>query len=91
MIAGDHVVNTQNIAVGDWEDLKKALNDSGIGEGDVAELSQAIEKDGRKMGSGVKGWISRNADKVLDHGLKLGTSVGTTPLTDYLKRHLGLP
>ncbi|MGA2235633.1 MAG: hypothetical protein ABSG23_09175 [Terriglobales bacterium] len=91
MIAGDHVVNTQNIAVGNWEDLKKVLNESGIGDEDVAELSQAIEKDGKTMGADVRGWISRNAGKVLDHGLKLGTSVGTTLLTEYLKRHFGLP
>jgi hypothetical protein len=91
MIAGDHVVNTQNIAVGNWEDLKKALNEVGIGDGDVAELSQAIEKDGKTMGTGVKGWIGRNADKVLDNGLKLGTSVGATLLTEYVKRHFGLP
>lgn len=49
MIAGDHVVNTQNIAVGNWEDLKRVLNESGIGDGDVAELSQAIQKDGKTM------------------------------------------
>jgi hypothetical protein len=91
MIAGDHVINTQNIAVGNWEDLKRVLNESGIGDGDVAELSQAIQKDGKTIGTGVRGWISRNADKVLDHGLKLGTAVGTTLLTEYLKQHLGLP
>ena len=91
VIAGDHVVNTQNIAVGNWEDLKKVLNDAGIGDVEVAELAQAIEKDGKTMGTGVRGWVSRNADKVLDHGLKLGTSVGATLLTEYLKRHFGLP
>src|ERR1019366_5183464 len=32
---GDQVVNTQNIAVGNWEDLQKVLKDSGIGDADV--------------------------------------------------------
>jgi hypothetical protein len=89
MTAGDHVVNTQNIAVGKWEDLKEALSQSGIGEDDVKELEQAIQKDGEKMGPDVKGWITRNAAKVRDQGVKIGTSVATTLLTEYLKRHFG--
>ena len=88
IIAGDHVVNTQNIAVGKWEDLKKALNQSGIGDDDVRELEKAIQKDGKTMGPDVGGWIARNAEKVYDQGVKIGTSVATTLLTEYVKRHL---
>ncbi len=34
MAAGRQSVNVQNIGVGNWEDLKKVLNESGIGEKD---------------------------------------------------------
>jgi AbiTii len=91
MAAGQQNVNVQNIAVGDWEDLKKVLNESGLGEKDVAELSQALHQDNKTMGATVKGWISRNAGKVFNSGLQVGVSVGTTILTQYIKRHLGLP
>jgi hypothetical protein len=89
--AGQQNVNVQNIQVGNWEDLKKVLNESGIAEKDVAELSQALQQDNKTMGTTVKGWISRNAGKVLNQGLQVGVSVGTTILTELIKRHLGLP
>jgi len=89
--AGDQVINTQNIAVGNWDDLQKVLKGSGIGDGDLSELSQAIQQDNKTMGARVKGWITRNAEKVFNHGLQVGTSVGTTILTQLIKRHLGLP
>jgi hypothetical protein len=88
---GQQNVSVQNIAVGNWADLKKALSESGIGEEDVAELSQAIQQDNKTMGATVKGWIGRNAGKVLNSGLQVGVSVGTTILTQYIKRLLGLP
>lgn len=83
-------VSIQNIAVGNWQDLKKALLATGIQEGEVAELSQAIEQDGKTFGARVKDWVSRNATKVFDKGLQVSTSVGTTILTEYLKRHFGM-
>jgi hypothetical protein len=89
--AGQQNINTQNIAVGNWEELKKVLSESGIGEKDVAELSQALQQDNKTMGATVKGWIGRNAGKVFNSGLQVGVSVGTTILTQYIKRHLGLP
>ena len=60
-------------------------------DADVKELSEAIQHDDRKMGSGVRGWISRNAGKVLDHGVQATISVGTAILTQLIKKHLGLP
>jgi hypothetical protein len=88
--AGDQVINTQNISIEKWEDLRKVLKSDGISDGDLAELSRAIEKDGKKFGSGVKGWISRNAGKVFDQGIQVTASVGTTILTATIKKHLGL-
>ena len=88
---GDHqTVNVQNISTGNWEDLRKALLSHGIHDPEISELSKAIEQDGKTLGSRVKNWIARNATKVWDHGLQLGTSVGTALLTEYVKKHLGL-
>jgi AbiTii len=91
MAGGQQNINVQNIAVGNWEDLKKVLSESGIDEKDVAELSHALQQDNKTMGATVKGWISKNAGKVFNSGLQVGVSVGTTILTQYIKRHLGLP
>lgn len=89
--AGDQIINAQNIGVGKWDDLKNALNASGIGDEDLTELSEAIQKDDKTMGTKVKGWVGRNAEKVFNQGLQVSASVGTTILTQYIKRHLGLP
>lgn len=90
IFGGQQNVNVQNIAVGSWEDLKKALVALGIGQDELEELSQDIQQDGKTMGTRVKAWISRNAAKVFDRGLQVGTSVGTAILTEYLKRHFGM-
>lgn len=82
-------VNIQNIEVGNWQELREALLATGIQEGEIAELSQALTKDGKTFGTQVKEWVSRNATKVWDKGLQVGTTVGTTILTEYLKKHFG--
>jgi len=89
-MADQQTINTQNIAVGNWQDLRRALLAVGIHEGDIGELSHAIEQDDKTFGTRVKDWIGRNATKVFDKGLQVGTSVGTTVLTEYLKRHFGM-
>jgi len=89
-LADQQTINTQNIAVGNWQDLRKALLAVGIQDGDISELSQAVEQDGKTFGTRVKGWIGRNATKVFDKGLQVGASVGTTILTEYIKRHFGM-
>ena len=84
------VINTQNIEVGNWNDLRDTLKGSGIGDADLGELHQTLEHD-KRMDASVKGWITRNAGKVLNQGLQVGTTVGTTVLTQLIKRYLGLP
>jgi uncharacterized protein YidB (DUF937 family) len=76
--------------VGNWQDLRTALLAVGIQEGDLGDLSHAIEQDGKTLGSRVKGWIGRNATNVFDKGMQVGASVGTTILTEYIKRHFGM-
>jgi hypothetical protein len=91
VFVGDRqTIDTLNIAVGDWQDLRKALLAVGIQERDIGELSHAIEQDGKKFGTQVKDWICRNATKVFDKGLQAGASIGTTLLAEYIKRHFGI-
>jgi hypothetical protein len=78
------------INVGNLEDLRNALLALKIPEGEISELSNATEQDGKKLGNRVTGWIARNAGKVWDHGLQVSTFLGTTILTEYLKRHFGM-
>jgi len=54
------------------------------------QLAQDMQADGKTLGTRVKGWIGRNAPKVMERGLQVGTSVGTTILTELMKRHYGL-
>jgi hypothetical protein len=89
-VGEQQTVNVQNIRVGNWEDLEKALKSRGIQDTEIAELSKALDQDGKTLGGKVQGWVGRNAAKVWDHGLQLGTSVGTAVLTEYVKKHLGL-
>jgi|HubBroStandDraft_5_1064220.scaffolds.fasta_scaffold07499_4 hypothetical protein len=84
-------IQQQNIAAGDWEQLAKVLRNSGMSEPELDELSTAITEDGQSMGSKVKGWISKNAPRVLSGGVKIGAAIGQTLLTEYLKRYCGLP
>ena len=86
----DASIQRQNIVAGDWNQLTKILQDSGISGPEVAELSTAIKEDGQTMGSKVKGWISKNAPKVLSNGVKVGTAIGQTLLTEFLRKHCGL-
>jgi AbiTii len=88
---GDQVINTQNIAVGNWDDLRNVLKESGIDDANLSELHDTLQHDKKMDSSGMKGWITRNAGKVLHQGLQVSTTVGTTILTELIKRHLGLP
>lgn len=89
-VGSEQQIRIQNIAVGNWNDLNKALLAAGIGESEIGELSGAIQQDEQRIGTGVKAWISKNASKVLNKGVEMGATLGTTILTEYVKRHLGI-
>jgi len=89
--SGTQNVNVQNIAVGNWQELRKALLGLNLDEGEIGELSHAIQQDGKTIGTRVKEWIAKSATKVLDHGVEVGATEGATVLLDYVKRHLGIP
>lgn len=81
---------TQNIQTGDWESLKSVLEQSGINEAERDELRNTLQ-DEKKIGDGVTGWIRRNAEKVLDKGGEVGTTLGAKVLTEVISKYLGLP
>jgi hypothetical protein len=81
----------QQIITNNWEKLTDVLQASGLSKLEMEELSTAINRDGKQMGSGVWGWIKKTAPKVLSGGVKVGAAVGQTLLTEFLKQYFGLP
>ncbi|HEY4901310.1 MAG TPA: hypothetical protein VIH91_10885 [Terriglobales bacterium] len=84
-------VQHQTIAVGDWAQLEQALRNTGLSQLEIEELSTAVKQgDQKPMGTGVMGWIKKNAPKAISGGVKIGAAVGQTLLTEYLKQYYGL-
>jgi hypothetical protein len=88
--SGDITQITQNIQAGNWESLQTALEKSGIDATERDALRGTLQHE-RELGEGIKGWVNRNAGKVLDKGLEVGTNIGAKVLTDLISRFLGMP
>jgi hypothetical protein len=84
-------VQQQNISVGDWTQLEKVLENSGLTKPEIHELFDALSQDGKKIGAKTEGWIKKYAPSVVSGGVKIAVAVGQALLTDFLKKHLGLP
>ena len=84
-------IHQQNIEIGNWEQLEKALQNSGVPQPELEQLSAAVHSDKGSMGSAVGAWIKKVGPTVLSGGVKIGTAVGQAILTEYLKRYFGLP
>jgi len=86
-------VQQQNIVAGDWAHLEQALKGAGIATPELKELSAALKADGgkelKKEGR-VAEWIKATAPKVLTGGVKIGTEIGKTILTQMLMQYYGL-
>jgi AbiTii len=83
----------QNIVAGDWNQLERVLENAGITEPELKELSAAVESDGSqklKEDGLVMKWIKATAPKVLTGGVKMGAEVGKAVLTEMLMRYYGL-
>jgi hypothetical protein len=79
------------ISAGDRNQLDGVLRNSGLSDSDLRALSESMNGDGQeKMGSRVMQWIKTTAPKVLAGGVKIGTTVGQTLLTEWLKQYYGL-
>jgi hypothetical protein len=86
-------VQQQNIVVGDWHQLERALKEAGIAGPELKELSAAVESDGNqklKESGSVMKWIKSTAPKVLAGGVKIGAEIGKAVLTEMLMQYYGL-
>jgi hypothetical protein len=84
-------IQQQNIEVGNWQQLERALQNSGVSQPELKELNAAVQSDKGSMGSAIGAWIKKIGPKVLTGGVKIGTTVGQAVLTEYLKKYFGLP
>jgi AbiTii len=92
-INATNVQQQTTIIAGNWDHLKKALHDAGIGNAELDELSKAVQSDGDhklREGGSVMKWVKANAPKVLAGGVKMGTEIGKPILTEFLMRYYGL-
>ena len=80
----------QSITIGNWEQLERALRNSGVPQEKVDELPGMLDGNAGKMNSGVLEWIKKTAPSVIAGGVKIGATVGQTILTEYLKQYCGL-
>jgi hypothetical protein len=71
------------------DSLRTALEKSGIDEAQSIELRGTLQHE--KTMEDVKGWIRRNAGKVVEKGLEVGTNIGAKVLTELITTYLGLP
>jgi len=85
------IVHQQDISIGNWNQLEKVLENSGVSQPEVEELNAALQSDNGSMGSSVGKWIKKVGPKVISGGVKIGTTVGQAILTEYLKKYFGLP
>ena len=83
-------MNVYNVAVGNWDDLTKAMKSLGMGDPEMAELSDAVKEDGKTMGSRVKQWSLRWGGKVVSAGAQASIAAGQAMLLELLERHFGL-
>lgn len=96
LASGNASMQVQNntLTPGDWNQLAKTLSNAGIAPTAVNELSKEIAADetptGSPLGTRVLDWIKKQAPNVVSGGVKIGTSVGQSLLTEYLKQHYGI-
>ena len=83
-------VQQQNISKGDWNHLEQALTQSGLDKAEIAELEEKVATEKTQMGNNVTEWIKKMGPKILISGVKVGTAVGQSLLTEYLTQYYGL-
>ncbi len=86
--------NTINIQKGNFEDLAKFLESSGIERTDIGELQEAVEKEtkiepSKGFGKKASAWIGKMISKAASGTWKIGVSVASKLLTDALMKYYG--
>ena len=83
------------VPVGDFDALKKNLEQLGVESDEIEELEKAINQDRKKtkderIGDKTGGWIGRVLTKASTGALKAGTSVASDIITKSISQYLGL-
>ena len=104
--AGDgNVINTGNqnqiennvtLYKGDIERLQKELQDQGIDDADIQEISEIVatekpNEDNGRLGEKSNGWISKVINKSLNGIGKIATGISANLLATLVKQYYGMP
>lgn len=89
-VGGSSVNGTTVISVGDRKALDQALTGLGMARQDLDGLTEAMEADAGKPGTGIAAWVRDKAAKVLLGGVRVGAEIGSQVLTALIMKHYGL-
>lgn len=81
-------VQQQSITIGNWEQLERALRNSGVAQEKVDELPAMLKGNAGKMNSSILEWIKKTAPSVIAGGVTIGAAVGQTILTEYVRSNI---
>lgn len=86
-----NIEQTVTVQQGDWESLRRALNELGIGEEDVVELQRAAEddEDPRGEGSKVQSWIRRQGARLGRGSARFGGAAGAAAAGNLISTLVG--
>ena len=84
------------VSAGDWDSLKKYLQNMGLEESDLSDLKKALDDDPKpqsssSFGEKVSAWIGGMVAKSLKGIWKVGSAVGAGLLTRAIAGFYGLP
>jgi hypothetical protein len=87
------ITNTGNetfITQGNRDALDGLLLKSGLSDPDVQELSTAMQRDGKRVGSSVTAWIARVSPKLVAAGVAASGKIAQSLITDWLHQYFGI-
>lgn len=88
---GETVSQVVHIEQGDLEGFSMALKSLGLGEAEQAELRQAIDADGRRVGPATSSFIEKLKAGTVKLGGAVATPVAVQTLQQALTSFLGVP
>lgn len=97
IIVGDNNTQTltnSNNVLGNFEELRRLLSESGLSSDEIDELKVIIDDDNpnqvnKEFGSKVKSWISKMLNKAMDNSWKIGLGAAGKLLADAITRYYG--
>ena len=96
IVVGDHnVTNPTQIKKNDLEALEKLLINNQVAKDDITELKEIVQteepdREAKRLGTKVNGWISKMINKSLDGTWAIGIGAAGKLLADGIKYYYGL-